>query len=103
MIDFALLTAGDLAGTAGFIIPLVVMLVMLVFMVYLPQKKQEKKDAEMRGGLEIGDEVTTIGGIIGRCVALKDDTFVLETGSDRVKIRFRKQAIASVQKLDMDK
>ncbi len=53
--------------------------------------------------LEIGDQVTTIGGVIGRVVAIKDDTFVLETGADRVKIRFTKNAISSVEKLNMDK
>ena len=63
---------------------LALMLVMLYFMIYRPQKKQEKKDAAMRSALEIGDQVTTIGGIIGRVVAIKDDTFVLETGADRV-------------------
>lgn len=82
---------------------LALMLVMLYFMIYRPQKKQEKKDAAMRSSLEIGDQVTTIGGIIGRVVAIKDDTFVLETGADRVKIRFTKTAISSVEKLNMDK
>ena len=48
------------------------------------------------------DQVVTIGGIVGRVVAIKDDTFVLETGSDRVKIRFTKNAISSVEKLNMD-
>ena len=72
---------------------LALMLVMLYFMIYRPQKKQEKKDAAMRSSLEIGDQVTTIGGVIGRVVAIKDDTFVLETGADRVKIRFAKNAI----------
>ena len=81
---------------------LALMLVMLYFMIYRPQKKQEKKDAAMRSALEIGDQVTTIGGIIGRVVAIKDDTFVLETGADRVKIRFTKDAISSVEKLNMD-
>ena len=80
---------------------LALMVVLLYFMIYRPQKKQEKKDAAMRNSLEIGDQVTTIGGVIGRVVAIKDDTFVLETGSDRVKIRFRRSAIASVEKLDM--
>ena len=80
---------------------LALMLVMLYFMIYRPQKKQEKKDAAMRSSLEIGDQVTTIGGIIGRVVAIKDDTFVLETGAD-VKIRFTKNAISSVEKLNMD-
>ena len=81
---------------------LALMVVLLYFMIYRPQKKQEKKDAAMRNSLEIGDQVTTIGGVIGRVVAIKDDTFVLETGSDRVKIRFTKTAIASVEKLNMD-
>ena len=71
---------------------LALMLVLLYFMIYRPQKKQEKKDAAMRAALEIGDQVVTIG----------DDTFVLETGSDRVKIRFTKNAISSVEKLNMD-
>lgn len=81
---------------------LALMLVMIYFMIYRPQKKQEKKDAAMRSSLEIGDQVTTIGGVIGRVVAIKDDSFVLETGADRVKIRFTKNAISSVEKLNMD-
>ena len=81
---------------------LALMLVLRYFMIYRPQKKQEKKDAAMRAALEIGDQVTTIGGVIGRVVAIKDDTFVLETGADRVKIRFTKNAISSVEKLNMD-
>ena len=56
----------------------------------------------MRNSLEIGDEVTTIGGIVGRVVAIKEDTFVLETGSDRTKIRFRRAAIQSIEKLNME-
>ena len=82
---------------------LALMLVLLYFMIYRPQKKQEKKDAAMRAALEFGDQVVTFGGIVGRVVAIKDDTFVLETGSDRVKIRFTKSAISSVEKLNMDK
>ena len=84
---------------------IVFMLVILggmFFFMYRSQKKQQKKETEMRNSIEIGDEVTTIGGIVGRVVALKEDTFVLETGSDRVKIRFRRTAIGSVDKLDMD-
>ena len=50
---------------------LALMLVMLYFMIYRPQKKQEKKDAAMRSSLEIGDQVTTIGGVIGRVVAIR--------------------------------
>ena len=86
-------------GYISLFFTLALMLVLLYFMIYRPQKKQEKKDAAMRSSLEIGDQVTTIGGVIGRVVAIKDDTFVLETGADRVKIRFTK----SVEKLNMDK
>ena len=84
------------------IIFMVVILGGMFFFMYRSQKKQQKKEAELRNSIEIGDEVTTIGGIVGRVVALKEDTFVLETGSDRVKIRFRRTAIGSVNKLEME-
>ena len=84
------------------IIFMVVILGGMFFFMYRSQKKQQKKEAELRNSIEIGDEVTTIGGVVGRVVALKEDTFVLETGSDRVKIRFRRTAIGSVNKLEMD-
>ena len=83
-------------GYISLFFTLALMLVLLYFMIYRPQKKQEKKDAAMRSSLEIGDQVTTIGGVIGRVVAIKDDTFVLETGADRVKIRFTKTTIKSI-------
>ena len=69
--------------------------IMYLFMIR-PQKKQERKDAEMRDALAVGDEVTTIGGIIGKVVSIKEETFVLETTKDRTKIRFLKGAIRSV-------
>ena len=108
--NFILLQAAAGASASGkggasqysFIILMLVMVVLMYFTMIRPQKKQEKKDAAMRSSLEIGDQVTTIGGVIGRVVAIKDDTFVLETGADRVKIRFTKNAISSVEKLNMD-
>ena len=84
------------------IVMIVVMFAVMYFLLYRPQKKQQKKEAEMRNSLEIGDEVTTIGGIVGRVIAIKEDTFVLETGSDRTKIRFRRAAVQAVTKLDME-
>ena len=78
------------------IIMIVVLFVVLYFFMIRPQKKQEKKDAEMRDSLEVGDEVTTIGGIIGKVVSIKGETFVLETTKDKTKIRFLKGAIRSV-------
>ena len=89
-------------GYISLFFTLALMLFLLYFMIYRPQKKQEKKDAAMRAALEIGDQVVTSGGIVGRVGSIKDDTFVLETGADRVKIRFTKNAISSVEKLNMD-
>lgn len=89
-------------GGIGLILSMVVLVVFMYLIIYLPQKRQDKKDTAMRNSIEIGDEVTTIGGVIGRVTAIKEDTFVLETGSDRVKIRFTKTAIGSVEKLNMD-
>ena len=88
-------------GMIGMIVSLLILVVFMYLIIYLPQKRQDKKDTAMRKSIEIGDEVTTIGGVIGRVTAIKEDTFVLETGSDRVKIRFRRSAISSVEKLDM--
>ena len=75
---------------------IVLLFVFLYFFMIRPQKKQERKDAEMRDALAVGDEVTTIGGIIGKVVSIKGETFVLETTKDKTKIRFLKGAIRSV-------
>lgn len=71
------------------------MLVVVYLVMFLPQRKQQKKDAQMRASLDIGDEVLTQGGIIGRVVSVKDDTIVIETGSDRVKIRILRSAVVA--------
>ena len=95
-------TAANDGSMMTLVITMVLTLGLMYFMIYRPQKKQQKKDTEMRNALDIGDEVTTIGGIVGRVASIKEDTFVLETGSDRMKIRFRRSAIASVEKLDLE-
>ena len=82
-------------GEYGFLIIIVVFIVMMIFM-SRGQKKRDKADQEMRDSLQIGDEVTTIGGIIGKVVSIKAETFVLETTKDKTKIRFLKGAIRSV-------
>lgn len=84
---------GDLWMTLGMV---ALMFVFLYFFMIRPQKKQEKKDAAMRDALAVGDEVTTIGGIIGKVVSIKGETFVLETTKDKTKIRFLRGAIRSV-------
>ena len=75
---------------------LVLLLVVMYFVMIRPQKKQEKEANAMRDNLEVGDEVTTIGGIVGRIVSIKDETCVIETSRDGTKIRFLKTAISRV-------
>ena len=101
MIQFLETTASTGNILLTMVLPMVLVIGFMYLIIYVPQKRQDKKDAAMRNSIEIGDEVTTIGGIIGHGAAIKDDTFVLETTSDRVKIRFRRSAISSVEKLDM--
>ena len=80
-------------GGMSMILIFVVMFALMYFTTIRPQKKQQKMEQELRENTQIGDEITTIGGICGKVVAVKDDTIVLETGSDRVKIKFKKYAI----------
>ncbi len=78
------------------IIMIVLLFVVMYFFMIRPQKKRERQDNDMRNALQVGDEVTTIGGIIGKVVSIKGETFVLETTKDKTKIRFLKGAIRSV-------
>ena len=70
----------------------------LYFVLIRPNSKKKKAEQEMRNNIGIGDDITTIGGIVGRIVAVKEDedAFIIETGSDRVKMKFKKWAISSV-------
>ena len=97
--NFAFLLQSGNQNPLGSLSTLVIMGVFILifyFLVLRPQKKKEKEEAQMRDNIEIGDEITTIGGIIGKIVSIKDETFVLETTKDKTKIRFLKGAIRSV-------
>ncbi|MBQ3887087.1 MAG: preprotein translocase subunit YajC [Clostridia bacterium] len=76
----------------------VVVIAAAYFLFIRPQKKRQKAEEELRNSIEIGDDITTIGGIVGRVIAVKEDdeTVVIETGSDKTRMRFKKWAIASV-------
>ena len=76
----------------------VVVIAVFYFLFMRPQKKKQKQEEELRNSIEIGDDITTIGGIVGKVVAVRedDDTFILETASDKTKMRFKKWAISSV-------
>jgi len=85
-------------GTASLMPMLIMLAVVILFWVFMGrrQKKQEKEAADMRNNVQVGDEITTIGGIIGKVVSVKDETLVLETTRDCTKIRILKSAIRSV-------
>ncbi len=70
----------------------------LYFFLIRPQQQKKKKEDKMRGNVQIGDDITTIGGIVGRVVGIKEDsdTIVIETGTDRAKIRIKRWAVGSV-------
>nr|WP_316623270.1 preprotein translocase subunit YajC [uncultured Ruminococcus sp.] len=74
------------------------LLVVFYFLLIRPNSKKQKREQEMRNNIAIGDDITTIGGIQGRIIAVKEDedAFVIETGPDRTKMKFKKWAISSV-------
>lgn len=74
--------------------PFVIVIVLFYFFLIRPQQKKDKEDRKMRENLDIGDEIVTAGGIIGIVVSIKEDTIVIETGSDRSKVRIAKWAVA---------
>lgn len=86
-------------GNSWYIILIYVALfAVLYFILIRPNSKKKKQEQEMRNNISIGDDITTIGGIVGRIIAVKEDedAFIIETGSDRVKMKFKKWAISSV-------
>ena len=93
-------TTGTTGNDTGSLIITVIVLVAVFVVFYFfgirPQKKQEKAAAQMRNNLQVGDEITTIGGIIGKVVSIKDETCVIETSRERTKIRILKSAISRV-------
>lgn len=99
MFSYLLDSAGAAQGGAMSYLPMLLILgVMIVFFVFSSRKskKEQQKIDDMRNNLQVGDEITTIGGIIGRVVSVKDETVLIETGRDKVKIRFLRNAIRSV-------
>ncbi|MGN0528463.1 MAG: preprotein translocase subunit YajC [Eubacterium sp.] len=86
------------SGTSGAssyssIIFLVILIGIMYFLMIRPQKKRQKEEQEMRSSLEIGDEIITIGGIVGRVVTIREEDIVIETGADRNKMKIQRWAV----------
>lgn len=75
------------------IILMVALLGVMYFMMIRPQRKRQKEEQEMRSSLEIGDEIITIGGIVGKVVKIREEDIVIETGADRTKLRLQRWAV----------
>lgn len=98
-------TSGDAAaagGGASSIIMIVVLIAVFYFFMIRPENKKKKKLEEMRNSLEVGDKITTIGGLVGKVVHIGGDLITFETGEDRVRIQVTKWAISTngVQKAE---
>lgn len=87
-------TGGMLSILLTTILPIALMVVIFYFLLIRPEKKRSKKMKEMLDNLQVADEVVTTGGIIGRVLSVKEDTVLIETGSDRTRLRVLRTSIA---------
>ncbi len=79
-------------------LPLVILIAVMYFLMIRPQRKKDKAINEMRRSLTVGDEIVTIGGIVGKIVKTKDETIVIQVGSERIKLEMMRWAVSSVTK-----
>ena len=91
------------AGTSmPMLIMVIIMFAVFYFFVIRPENKKKKKTEEMRNSLSLGDEIITIGGMIGKIVQITEDTITFETGVDRVRIQTKKWAISTTAKMEAE-
>lgn len=93
-----LVLAEQQAGGGGLmmILMMVAFIAIMYFVMIRPQKKQQKQIDDMRNNLQVGDEITTIGGIIGKIVSIKEETCIIETGRDGTRMRILRSAVRCV-------
>ena len=72
-----------------------IMIAVMYFMLIRPENKRKKEAEEMRSSIKVGDEISTIGGIVGKVVNIKEDKIVIETGADQVRIELLKWAVGT--------
>ena len=85
------------------LLPIVLMVAIFYFLLIRPQRKRDKEEREMRNSIQIGDEISTIGGFIGKVVSMKDETLVIETSADRTKLKLSRWAIRGKEAAPVDK
>lgn len=85
--------ADQKSSSIQMIVLMVFLFALMYFLMIRPQKKRQKEEQEMRNALEIGDEIVTIGGIVGRVVTIRENDLIIETGADRNKMKIERWAI----------
>ena len=99
------LEAAATTGVGGgmpMLLMIIIMFAVFYFFVIRPENKKKKKAEEMRNSLSLGDEIITIGGMIGKIVQITEDTITFETGEDRVRIQIKKWAISTTAKMEAE-
>lgn len=95
MVQFLTDSAADSSGLLSMLPMLLIMIAVFYFMIIRPENKRKKEAEQMRSSIKNGDKITTIGGIVGKVVDVKEDKFVIETGADQVRIEFAKWALST--------
>ena len=104
---FATATTDNAAQQPGggytFLIMLVALFAVMYFMVIRPENKKKKEQEALRNSLHKGDKITTIGGIMGKIVDIKDDKIVIETGEDQVRMELQKWSVMTNHTAEKEK
>ncbi len=80
------------------LLPLLLLVLIMYVLMIRPQRKKDKQIQEMRRSLQVGDEIVTIGGICGKIVKTKDDSFIIQVGADKIKFEMMRWAVSSITK-----
>ncbi|MBQ1411018.1 MAG: preprotein translocase subunit YajC [Oscillospiraceae bacterium] len=92
-----------MGGTSTMLIMMVALLAVMYFMVIRPENRKKKEQEALRNSLHKGDKITTIGGIMGKIVDIKDDKIVLETGEDQVRMELQKWSVMTNHTAEKEK
>lgn len=90
------------AGAMSTILMFVILIAVFYFFMIRPENKRKKEADAMRNALKVGDNITTIGGVMGDVVAIKENSIVIETSADRVRVEFAKFAVSSNNTADKE-
>ncbi len=96
-------SASQYGQILGSVLPIVLLFVVFYFFLIRPQKKRDKAEKEMRQSIQVGDEISTIGGFIGKVVSIKDETLVIESSADRTKLKLYRWAVRGKEAAPADK